>query len=166
MAVIENPTFWVTVAFFIFAGFMVWLKVPAMLAKGLDQRAARIRNELDEARKLKEEAKALLAQIQRKHHEAKAEAEAMVEQSREEAKLFAKDAAMELKAYFDRLERTAGEKITQAEADAVKEVQMAAVDVAIRAAGQIMEEELGGEAGRQLTDKAISDLQENFTPQS
>lgn len=166
MAVIENPLFWVTVAFFIFVGLMVWLKVPAMLAKGLDQRAARIRNELDEARNLKEEAKALLAQIQRKHHEAKAEAEAMVEQSKEEAKLFAKDAEKQLKAYFDRLERTVGEKITQAEADAVKEVQMAAVDVAIRAARQIMKEELGGEAGHQLTDKAISDLQENFTPQS
>ena len=166
MAMIENPLFWVAVAFLLFIGLIVWLKVPAMIAKSLDQRSARIENELDEARNLKEDAKAVLAQIQRKHHEAKAEAEAMIEQSKEEAKLFAKDAEKELKTYFDRQERTLGEKISQAEADAVKEVQMAAVGVAIRAAHQILREELTGEAKHKLTDKAIGELQENLTQQT
>jgi F-type H+-transporting ATPase subunit b len=166
VAVIEDPVFWVAVAFLIFIGLLFWLNVPAKLAEGLDQRSAKIENELDDARHLKEEAKALLAQIQRKHHEAKAEADAMVEQSMEEAKLFAKDAEKELKAYFDRQERTAGEKIGQAEADAVKEVQMAAVDVAVRAARQILREELGSEAKHQLAEKAIGELQENLTQQT
>ena len=166
MAMFEDPVFWVAVAFLIFVGLMIWLKVPAKLAAGLDQRSVKIKNELDEARNLKEEAKTLLARIQRKHHEAKAEAEAMVAQSEEEAKLFAKDAEKDLKAFFDRQERAVVEKIAQAEADAIKEVQIAAVDVAITAASQILKDELGGEAGHQLTEQAIAGLQKNLTHQT
>ena len=163
MAIIENPVFWVAVAFLIFLALLIWFKVPTMLASGLDQHSKKIKDELDEARNLKEEAKALLAQIQRKHHEAKSEAEAMIEQSKEEAGLFASDIEAELKAFFERQERTIGEKIDQAEADAVKEVQTAAVEVAIRAARKVLKKELSGEAGQLLTEKAINDLEDTLS---
>jgi len=163
MEIIENPVFWVAVAFAIFIGLMIWLKVPGMLASGLDKRSEKIKNDLDEARNLKEEAKALLAQIQRKHHEAQREAEAMVAQSEEEAKLFAKDAEKDLKAFFVRQERAITEKIAQAETDAVKEVRAAAVEVAVDAASTILKEELSGNAGHELTDKAIKELQSDLT---
>lgn len=163
MEIIENPVFWVAVAFAIFIGLMIWLKVPGMLAAGLDKRSEKIKNDLDEARSLKEEAKALLAQIQRKHHEAQSEAEAMVAQSEEEAKLFAKDAEKDLKAFFVRQERAITEKIAQAEIDAVKEVRAAAVEVAVDAARTILREELSGNAGHALTDKAIKELQSDLT---
>lgn len=159
---IHNPVFWVAIAFGIFLAGMFWLKVPGKLAASLDDRAAKIRQELDEARVLKEETKALLAKIQRKHHDAEKEAEAMIAQSKEEAGLFAKEAESNLKSYFERQERAVEEKIALAGAEAVKQVQAAAIDVAVKAASEILAEKTGGEAEKDMTDQAIGELKKNL----
>ena len=77
--------------------------------------------------------------------------------------IFAKDAEKDLKAFFVRQERAITEKIAQAETDAVKEVRAAAVEVAVDAASTILKEELSGDAGHELTDKAIKELQSDLT---
>ena len=72
-------TVWATVALVIFLGIVVYLKVPGMISKALDARATKIRTDLDEARRLREEAQALLAEFQQKRKEAEKEAADIVD---------------------------------------------------------------------------------------
>lgn len=154
----ENPAFWVGVAFFIFAGIIIYLKVPGKIGASLDERAAKISAQLDEARTLHEEAQALLAQYQRKQRDAAKEAEEMIVQAKEESELFAIEAGKNLEALLERRTRAAEEKITQAETQAVKEVRAAAVSVAVGAAEKVVREHLGDKELGGLLDDAIDEL--------
>ncbi|MCH8861960.1 MAG: F0F1 ATP synthase subunit B [Proteobacteria bacterium] len=154
----ENPAFWVGVAFFIFVGIIIYVKVPASIGASLDERAAKISAQLDEARTLREEAQALLAQYQRKQRDAAKDAEEMVAQAKEESELFALEAGKNLEDILERRSRAATEKIAQAEAQAVKEVRAAAVSVAIGAAEKVVREHLGGKELDGLLDDAIKEL--------
>lgn len=155
---LENPAFWVGVAFFIFVGIVVYLKVPGKIAASLDERAAKISAQLDEARTLREEAQALLAQYQRKQRDAAKDAGEMVALAREESELFAKEAGENLELLLERRTRSAEERIAQAETQAVKEVRAAAVSVAIGAAEKVVRERLGEADLDGLMDDAISEL--------
>ncbi len=81
-----DPVFWVMIAFFVFIGALVYYRVPGMIGKALDARADAIRKELDEARRLRDEAQALLADYQRKSREAENEAKEILEQAKREAR--------------------------------------------------------------------------------
>jgi F-type H+-transporting ATPase subunit b len=83
---------WAAIALLIFLGIMIYIKVPAMVSKSLDERAGRIQKELDEAKRLREEAQALLAEYQKKRKEAEQEAEAIVEAAKHEASVLAEEA--------------------------------------------------------------------------
>jgi F-type H+-transporting ATPase subunit b len=150
--------FWVGVAFFAFLAILLYYKVPALLAKALDNRAAAIRAELDEARRLREEAQALLADYRRKHRNAGQEAEAIVEQARREAEAFALETRRTLAETLMRRGRHAEERIARAEAEAIDEVRAAAVDMAIAAAEKILRERAAGTSGAQLIDESIRNL--------
>jgi F-type H+-transporting ATPase subunit b len=152
------PEFWVAIAFVAFLAILAYYKVPAMLGKALDDRAAAIRTELDEARRLREEAQALLADYQRKHRNAGQEAEAIVEQARREAEAFATETRQTLAETLKRRSQHAEERIARAEAEAVEEVRTAAVDMAIAAAEKILREQATGAAGAQLIDESIRNL--------
>jgi F-type H+-transporting ATPase subunit b len=154
----RSAEFWVAVSFVAFLIVLLYYKVPAMLAKALDDRAAAIRSELDEARRLREEAQALLADYQRKHRNAGQEAEAIVEQARREAEAFATETRQSLAETLKRRGRHAEERIARAEAEAVDEVRAAAVDMAIAAAEKILREQAAGTAGAQLIDESIRGL--------
>jgi F-type H+-transporting ATPase subunit b len=154
----RTAEFWVAVSFVAFLIVLLYYKVPAMLAKALDDRAAAIRSELDEARRLREEAQALLADYQRKHRNAGQEAEAIVEQARREAEAFAIETRQSLAETVKRRSRQAEERIARAEAEAVDEVRAAAVDMAIAAAEKILREQAAGTAGAQLIDESIRGL--------
>jgi F-type H+-transporting ATPase subunit b len=154
----RTAEFWVAVSFVAFLIVLLYYKVPAMLAKALDDRAAAIRSELDEARRLREEAQALLADYQRKHRNAGQEAEAIVEQARREAEAFATETRQSLAETLKRRGRHAEERIARAEAEAVDEVRAAAVDMAIAAAEKILREQAAGTAGAQLIDESIRGL--------
>lgn len=154
----ENPAFWVGVAFFIFMGIVIYLKVPGQVGASLDERAAKISAQLDEARTLREEAQALLAQYQRKQRDAAKEAEEMVALAKEESELFAVEAGKNLEVLLERRARAAEEKIAQAETQAVKEVRAAAVSVAVGAAEKIVREHLGDKDLGGLLDDAIGEL--------
>ena len=150
--------FWVAVAFVAFLAILLYYKVPALLAKALDNRAAAIRAELDEARRLREEAQALLADYRKKHRNAGQEAEAIVEQARREAEAFASETRRALTETLKRRSRHAEERIARAGAEAVDEVRAAAVDMAIAAAEKILREQAAGAAGAQLIDESIRGL--------
>ena len=88
---LRTAEFWVAVSFVGFLAILVYYKIPALIAKALDERAAAIRKELDEARRLREEAQNLLNDYQKKHRNAGQEAEAITEQARREAEAYAKE---------------------------------------------------------------------------
>ena len=154
----KNPEFWVMVAFFLFMALLIYYRVPGMIGRALDSRAHAIRQELDEARRLREEVQRLLADYQRKSLEAEEEARVIIDQARHEAQALAADTRKSLAESLERRTRLAEDKIARAEAEALSEVRAAAVDVAVAAAEKILEARTVGETASSLIDDSIRDL--------
>lgn len=155
---LKTPEFWVAVAFFAFMAVLVYYKVPALLAKALDERADAIRKELDEARNLRREAQAILDDYQKKHGRVAEEAEAIVKQSRREAEALQAETKKSLADQLDRRAKAAEEKIKTAQAQALAEIRSLAVDKAIATAERIIAAKLGGQSAASLIDKSIADV--------
>jgi F-type H+-transporting ATPase subunit b len=155
---LANPTFWTGVAFFLFLGLLVWMKVPAALGKTLDDRADAIRKELDQARRLREEAQDLLADYQMKQRQAEEEAKAIIESAKREADALKIESERQLKESLERRSKIAEEKIGRAEAQAIAEVRSAAVELATAAAGKVLAQRAAGSTGQSLIDQSIRDL--------
>lgn len=157
-SVMAKPEFWVAVSFFGFVGLLLYYNVPDLIGKALDDRANRIKQELDEARRLREEAQALLADYQKKREAAEEEARAIVEQARREADALAIETRKSLIESLDRRSKLAEEKIARAEAQAVAEVRSIAVDTAVAAAERVLAGTMSAQAGAGLIDQAIRNL--------
>ncbi len=153
---------WVALAFVLFVGGLGYIGVHRMLAKSLDERAARIKAELDEARKLKDEAAALLAEYQRKRQEAEGEAQAIVADAKAEAERLAADAKAKSEDFVTRRTKMAETKIAQAEAQAAADVRAAAADAAVAAAEKILTAETRGKRAGDLLAKGIEDVRKNL----
>lgn len=149
---------WVLVAFILFIAVLVYLKVPAKVTAMLDDRAGKIASELAEAKKLREEAQALLAEYQKKRVDAERDAVNIIEQAKREAEAFAHEARAKLSETLDRRSRQAEQKIAQAEAQAVKEVRNIATDLAVAAAGHLIGDAAKGQTGTRLVEDAISQV--------
>lgn len=154
----RSAEFWVGISFLVFIGILLYYKIPALLAKALDDRAAGIRRELDEARRLREEAQALLADYEKKHRNAAQEAQGIVEGARREAEAIAAEMRTNLKETLARRTRLAEEKIARAETQAVADVRAAAVERAIAAAERLLREKASGAGGAALIDQGIKEL--------
>ena len=157
----QQPEVWLLVAFAIFVGLMarpVWTRITG----GLDGRAARIRAELDEARQLREDAQAALANYQRKQREAAKEAEEILRHAEEEAKRLTADAEAALDATLARRETLAQDRIAQSQARAIEEVKDEAVEVALAATKALITERMDAEKGAELLDDAVKDLPEKL----
>ena len=154
---ISGHEFWVAIAFLIAVGGLVYKAGPSITA-ALDARAAKIKTELDEAQRLREDAQRMLAEYQRKQRDALKEAEQIAAQARAEAERTAEQAARDLAAGLERRQRLAMEKIALAESRATAEVRNTAVDVAIAAVRGILTETLDAERKRKLIDDAIAEL--------
>ncbi|PIW29479.1 MAG: F0F1 ATP synthase subunit B [Rhodobacterales bacterium CG15_BIG_FIL_POST_REV_8_21_14_020_59_13] len=137
---LQDTSFWAMLGVIIFFGILVWVKVPGIIAKHLDTRAEKIRSDLDDARRMREEAQELLASFQRKQREAEAEAEAIIEQAKSDAKHLREAARTELATRLERRTALAEQRIAQAEAHAVAEVKALAADLAIDAAVRLIAE--------------------------
>lgn len=150
--------FWVALAFLCFLGILLYMGVPGMLMKGLDKRSAEIKTNLDEARKLKEEAQALLADYQKKRKGADDEANAIIEQAKREAATFASESQASMKDMLERRTRVAEEKIARAEAQAVGEVRAAAIEAAVGASSRLIGAKLNDNAADGLVSRSIAEL--------
>jgi len=153
--------FWVAVAFVIFV-IAVFRPIRKALTTALDARAARIRAEIEEATKLREEAKALLATYQRKQRDAVKEAADLVSHAKSEAEAARRKAAQELAATLARREQMAMDRIAQAESQALQQVRNAAVDVAAAATKRLMAEHIDGRKAEALIDQALAELPAKF----
>ncbi|MFP3944150.1 MAG: ATP F0F1 synthase subunit B, partial [Alphaproteobacteria bacterium] len=153
-----TETFWVAVSLIIFLFVLWYIRAPGMLTKRLDDRARKIREELDNARKLREDAQAVLAQYQRKQRAAEKEAEEIVIRAREEAEHSAEEARKALKEQMERRFRLAEEKIAQAEAQALSEVRRTAANVAVAAARKMIASRLTEADSARLIDNGIDEV--------
>lgn len=153
-----DATFWATVALVIFIALVLYLKVPGMLSKSLDDRADRIRAELEDARKLREEAQQLLAEYQRKRKEAEKEAADIVEAAKREASILAEEAHKKTEEYVVRRTALAEQKIGQAEREAVNEVRANAVDLAVEAARQILGGKVDAKVSAELFKGSVQEV--------
>lgn len=153
----DNPVFWVGVAFVILIGFALQQGAGTAIAKALDDRAAGIKHEMDEALRLREEAHALLEDSKRKHAAAEQEAAAIVASARQEAESLAAESRRNLKDSVERRTKLAEEKIARAEALAIAEVRSTSVDLAMAAAEHLIAAKSSG-SGNELIEKSIRDL--------
>jgi F-type H+-transporting ATPase subunit b len=157
-----DAEFWVAVAFVIFIAGLGYLGVHKMVAKSLDERADRIKAELDEARKLKDEAAQLLAQYQRKRQEAEGEAQEIIAGAKAEAERLAIEAKAKIEEFVARRTKMAETKIAQAEAQAAADVRAAAADAAVAAAEKILTLETKGKLANELISKGIEDVRKKL----
>ena len=149
---------WVGIGTLVFFGILLWKKVPALVAKGLDTRAAVITQELADARKLREEAQALLEQYQRKQAAAESEAAAIVTEARGEAERYAKESRAALDAQIARRAKQAQDKIAQAETQALAEVRAMAADAAIAAAEKLIAARMSDARASELITSALKEI--------
>jgi len=156
--IFATPEFWVAASFVGFLALMIYFGIPGKIAELLDKRAEAIRAELDEARRLREEAQAILAEYERKQRGADKEAEAIIKLAQEEAEALAAETRRKMKETIERRTRQAEEKIALAEQQAMLEVRAAAVDVAVKAAEKIIEKKMTPAASAKLIDQSIKGL--------
>ncbi|MBB4265531.1 F0F1 ATP synthase subunit B [Roseospira visakhapatnamensis] len=152
-----QPETWVAVSFLVVVAFVV-LKTWRRVVGALDQRAQRIRKDLDDARALREEAQALLADYEQKQKQALKTADDIIKHARVEAERQRKEAEVNLEATIKRREAQADERIAQAEAQAMREVRGEVVDIAVAAARQVIGEAMDDRRQTAMVDAAISDL--------
>ena len=155
---LANTNFVVLLAFILFIGVLFYFKVPGMLGGMLDTRAEGIQSELDEARKLREEAQSILASYERKQQEVQAQADRIVEHAKGEAALAAEQAKADLKVSIARRLAAAEDQIASAEASAVKEVRDQAIVIAIGAANDVITKQMTAADGNKLIDDAIAEV--------
>jgi F-type H+-transporting ATPase subunit b len=153
-----NATAWVALAMLVVLGIMLWKKVPAAIGRGLDKKIAGIREQLDEAAKLRAEAEALRAEYEAKTAAAGAEAQAMVDRARHEADTIVQQAKVDAASLIDRRTRMAEDKISAAERSAIAEVRAKAANAAAAAAATLIAQQHDAQADRAMVDQTIAGL--------
>ena len=156
---LRNTNFVVLIAFLVFIGILLWAKVPAKLGGMLDARAAQIRAELDEAKALREEARALLSSYERKQKEVQEQSERIVASAKEEAMAAAKQAKEDLKVSIARRLAAAEDQIASAEASALRQVREKAISVAVAAAADVLAKQSSVETAAASIDDAIAQVE-------
>jgi F-type H+-transporting ATPase subunit b len=153
-----DAEFWVAVSFFIFIGVLGYVGVHKKIAEALDHRRDRIKSELDEARRLREEAQSLLTHYHHKQQEAEAEAAAILTNAKADAERLALEAEAKMNEFVARRTKMAETKIAQAEAQALADVRAAAADAAVSAAERILKDNAKGQVAQDLLARGIEDV--------
>jgi F-type H+-transporting ATPase subunit b len=157
-----DATFWSAVAFVILLIGFGYLGVHKKVTEALDHRATRIKAELDDARKLKEEAQKLVAQYRAKRESAVKEAEEIVANAKSEAERIAAEAKTRMEDFVTRRTKMAESKIAQAEAQAVADVRAAAADAAVAAAAKVLSDTVKGQTAETLLSQGIAEVRQKL----
>jgi len=157
-----EPEFWVAVAFVILMGVFAYFGVHRTVLKALDHRSARIKAELDDARRLKEEAAKLLAEYKARHAAAEGEAQEIIAAAKVEAERIASEAKVKMEDFVARRTKTAESKIALAEAQALADVRAAAANAAVTAASTILTQTVKGQIAEDLLAKGITEVREKL----
>ena len=162
MQFIYEPEFWVAVSFFIFIGVLVYFGVHMKVVSELDARALLISKELEEARRLREEAEKVLADYRRKLGDVVMEVDNITALAATQAETLAAETRQSLKEHVDRRIKLAEEKIARAEMEAVRELRNDAVDAAIAAAQNLIAAKLTPDRAKKLVSESIKALKSNL----
>jgi len=155
---LHNTNFVVLIAFIVFVAILFYFKVPGMIGGALDNRAAGIKAELDEARALREEAQTILASYERKQREVQEQADRIIATARTDAADAAEQAKADLQKSIARRLAAAEDQIASAQAAAVRDVRDQAVVIAVAAANQVIAKQMTAAAGNKLIDAAIAEV--------
>ena len=158
----EDPETWVAIAFVILMGVFAWLGVHRTMFTALDHRAERIKAELDDARRLKDEAAKVLAEYKARRASAEREADDIVSNAKAEAERIAADAKTKMEDFVARRTKTAENKIALAEAQAVADVRAAAAEAAVTAATTILSQSVKGQVADDLLAKGIAEVRQKL----
>jgi len=150
--------FWVAVAFVLLMGVFGYFGVHRTILKALDNRSARIQKELDDARRLKEEAAKLVEEYRARRASAEREAQEIITSAKAEAERIAAEAKTKMEDFVARRTKTAESKIAQAENQAIADVRAAAAEAAVTAASSIMTQSVKGSVADDLIAKGIQDV--------
>ncbi len=150
------------IAFILFFALLWYLKVPGMILSALDQRSQAIAKELNEARRMREEAEKLLADYQAKRAQADAEAKTIVETAKEQAAAVAEETRQSMMAAMARREKQVDDRIASAETKAVDEVRAAAAEAAIAAAERMIRERMNDQTQAALVEEGVAQMKRNF----
>ena len=159
----QDPTFWVLVAFIGFIGVLVYFKVPGMVTKALDARAEKIQMDLEEADALLKEAQDLLASYQKKQRDSSDESQAIQARAREEAKRILENGRLRIEESLQRREKLAMDRITQAEASALSEIQALTVDIALDATHELLATNVSDDKANAMLNDAIKELPDRLS---
>ena len=149
---------WVAWAMIAVILLMIWKRVPAAIGKALDRKIGTIRQQLDEAAKLRGEAEALRAEYEAKAAQADAEAATMLERARAEAEGIVRQAQSDAAALVERRTRIAEDKIAAAERSAVDQIRARAASAAAAAAERLIRERVDAGADKPMVDATIAEL--------
>jgi len=158
----KDPETWVAISFLLFAGLILYFRMPGMVLKALDGRASAIARELDEARKLRAEAEALLADYKQRTANAKAEAAAILAQAEQEAAAYAKEARATFDEIIARRLSAAEQKIKLEEEKARKQIRAQAAGLAVAAAEQLIGQKVTGKAGEAMVTASLDRLKKRL----
>jgi F-type H+-transporting ATPase subunit b len=158
MELLRDPEFWVGIGTLAFLGLLLWKRVPALVAKSLDARAGAIAKELEEARRLRAEAEALLVEYQGKRAAAEQEASSIIAEAKGEAERYAAESRVAITAQIARRGKQAEDRIAQAEAQAVAEVRALAADAAVAAAEKLIAARLDDKRSADLVKRALGEI--------
>ena len=153
---------WVALAFLCFLGLLVYLGAHRKMIAAIDNRQARIKSELEQARRLREEAQTLLGEFERKPRDAETEAQAIIAGAKAEAERLAAEAKLKAEDFVARRTKMAETKIAQAEAQAVADVRSAAADAAVAAAEKIIATAAKGKVAEDLLARGIAEIRQKF----
>ena len=153
---------WVALAFLCFLGLLVYLGAHRKMIAAIDNRQARIKSELEQARRLREEAQTLLGEFERKARDAETEAQAIIAGAKAEAERLAAEARLKAEDFVARRTKMAETKIAQAEAQAVADVRSAAADAAVAAAEKIIATAAKGKVAEDLLARGIAEIRQKI----
>src|SRR3954454_5744498 len=157
-----QPEFWVAIAFVIVMVVFAWLGVHRTVLTALDHRAQRIKAELDDARRLKDEAAKLLADYQARRASAEREAQEIITNARAEAERTAPEARTRMEYSVARRTKTAENKIAMAEAQALADVRAAAAEAAVSAASSVLSQSVKGPVADDLLTRGIAEVRQKL----
>ena len=157
-----DATFFVAVSFFLFVGFVIWIGLPRSILNSLDERSLGIQKELNEARKLHEEAQSLLAKEKRKLEKCDIEVQEILKRASEQALLLSENSKKLLEEEVIRKQKQADLKITQARDEAIREVRSKAVDLSVLIAKEYLRDNIDDQISSDIIDRSIEELKGNL----
>ena len=153
-----QPSSWVFIAFIIFISISIYLKVPNMVTKLLDEQINKIKNDLDDARKLKEDANSLLAEYERKIESANKEAENIINQAKKNSKVYEENSNKNIEEFISRSEKQSIEKIQQAQKSAINKINEEIINKSVEAAEKIISRNMNDQNNNKLFESSVNQI--------